>query len=274
MKTILVATDYTDSAESAFKYAAFIASFIKADVALFNNYTFDIHSLNGLITASAMGDMIRKNKLRLDEYAEGLSLKYKRPIKAFSLTTMTTESLEEILSKLGVGLLVMGMKKNAGEYHFSGNTSNAIIKNSKVPVLVVPDKIVLKMPERILYACDYQNLPKDEHLKVLIELVKAFGSELQVFHVNKHQTAENIEQDLKAAFLNKMENAISSLNHTYCDVNSKDFMESLKLGLNNFNADILVMSPHKYGFWTSLIHKSKTKEMALTSEIPLLSIPS
>jgi hypothetical protein len=33
------------------------------------------------------------------------------------------------------------------------------------------------------------------------------------------------------------------------------------------------MMPNKYGFWGSLIHRSKTRIMASGSEIPLMSLP-
>lgn len=275
MKTILVATDYSESAESALKYAAFIASFTKADVILFNNYSPDIHALNGLITANALDVLVRKNKEHLEKYAENLSLKYNRPLKTYTLSSMTTESLEGLIDKTGANLVVMGLKKSTqGEYHISGMTSEIVIKNTRVPVLVVPEQVELKMPERILYACDYQALPKDDHLNVLKEVAKAFGSELQVFHVYKNETIVAAEQELKESFLVEIESAMSNLDHTYHNLKAKNFIEGLKKGIKDFNADILVMSPHKYGFWSSLIHKSKTREMILNSEIPLLSIPS
>jgi hypothetical protein len=39
------------------------------------------------------------------------------------------------------------------------------------------------------------------------------------------------------------------------------------------NSNLLVMIPKKYGFWESLIHRSKTREMASGLNIPMLSIP-
>lgn len=274
MKTILVATDYSQSAESAIKYASFIASFTKANVALFNNYVFNIHALNGLIPPNAMDDIVKSNQDKLQQYAEKLSLKYNRPLKAYSITSMTPDALDHLIDKLDIGLIVMGMRKDSEEEHLTGITSNAIITNNKVPVLVVPEGIVLKMPERVLYACDYQAAPKEEHLTALKEIAKVFGSELQVFHVYKNAIGEETDMEVKDVIINEIESSIASLSHTYRDVKAKDFVEGLKKGIRDFDADLLVMSPHKYGFWNSLIHKSKTREMVFKSAIPLLSIPS
>jgi nucleotide-binding universal stress UspA family protein len=188
---------------------------------------------------------------------------------------MTLQLFEDLVEKTGANLIVMGMRKYTGEgYPVSGITSDIIIKNTKVPVLVVPEQVAMKLPERVLYACDYQALPKEEHLNVLKDMAKAFGSELQVFHVYQNEALKETEQELKKSILDEIESAMSSVDHTYRDMRAKDFVEGLKTGIRDFNADILVMSPHKYGFWTSLIHKSKTREMVLKSEIPLLCIPS
>lgn len=274
MKTILVATDYSQSAESAIKYASFIASFTKANVALFNNYVFNIHALNGLIPPNAMDDIVKSNQDKLHQYAERMSLKYKRPLSAYSITSMTPDALDQLIDKLDIGLIVMGMRKDSDEDHLTGITSNAIITNTKVPVLVVPEGIVLKMPERVLYACDYQAAPKEEHLATLKDIAKVFGSELQVFHVYKNAVGEETDREEREFIINEIESSIASVNHTYRNVKAKDFVEGLKKGITEFDADLLVMSPHKYGFWNSLIHKSKTREMVFKSAIPLLAIPS
>ena len=274
MRTILVATDYSESAETALKYVTFIASFTKAKIVLFNNYNFNIHALNGRISASAMDTLVKENRHRLEKYAEKLSEKYDTPLSTCTLTSMTEESLEQLAKKLDAGMIVMGMKENAEWPHVHSNTSATIISNVCLPVLIIPEGVEIKLPERVLYACDYHSVPKEDHLTELKEIATTFGSELQVFHVWKSPALATADTELKKAVLSQLEDSIGTLNHTYRDVDAKDIIEGLKKGIREFKADILVMSPHKYSFWNSLFHKSKTREMVFKSAIPLLSIPS
>lgn len=274
MKTIIVATDYSESAEVALKYAAFLARFTKTKIALLNIYSFNIHALNGLISPAAMDRIIEDNQRHLEEYSEKLSSKYQIPMSVHLLTSAEENILEEFAEKIDGGLIVMGMKRNSEEQSLSRNISTAIINNTRLPVLVIPNGVTFKMPERLLYACDYHSLPKENHLDELKELATAFGAELQIFHVSKTPADTEIEEEMKAAVVERIENSVSTLKLTYQDKKAKDIIEGIKAGINDFKADILVMSPYRYGFWRSLFHNSKTREMALQSTVPLLSLPS
>lgn len=272
MKTIIVATDYSDSAEVALKYATFIARLTKTKIALLNIYTFNIHALNGRISPAAMDNLIESNQQHLEHYAKKLSLKYDIALSAHTLTSIEDYSLEKFAQSLNAGLIVMGMNRNLSDQSLSGNISSSIIKNTKLPVLVVPQGVEFKLPERLLYACDYHAVPNEDHLQELNEIAGTFGAEVQVFHITKNPF--QADEALQAIIIEQLENSLQPVSHSYRDKNARDIIEGLKEGIDEFKADILVMSPHKYGFWSSLFHKSKTREMALKSTIPLLSLPS
>lgn len=273
MKTIIVATDYSERAETALKYAVLLARLTKAKIALLNIYSFNIHALNGLITPAAMDALIADNQTQLDEYCKKLSAKYEVPLSAYTRTSGDEETLDKFAKQIDAGLIVMGMRRDFEEQSLTGNISSAIISNTLLPVLVIPDGVNFKLPERLLYACDFQQLPGTEHLNSLKELATTFNAELQIFHVSQTPVAAG-DSNLKQALVERIENSVGTLKHTYRDKNAKDIIEGIKQGLNEFKADILVMSPHRYGFWRSLFHKSKTREMALQSSVPLLSMPS
>jgi len=50
-------------------------------------------------------------------------------------------------------------------------------------------------------------------------------------------------------------------------------IKAIKNELQVSGADLLIMVPYRYGFWNSLIQRSKTRMMASKSSVPLLSIP-
>ena len=270
MKPIIVATDYSECAEAAIRYAALIARYTKTDLHLFNVHSFDIHALNGLINAAEMKRSSENNQLRLENYAENLSDKFNIPMTARTFTMFTEETLGELVSNLNAGMIVMGMNKNFDENRLSGSVSNTIISNTRVPVLVVPEGLKLKLPERILFACDYQTIPDEGHFEALKAMANSFGAELRIFHVSEQNT---VLKD-KVAITEKIEAYIGDIHHSFKEKHQSDTLTALEAEVNEFEADIVIMSPHKYGFWSSLFHRSKTREMALRSTVPLLSVPS
>ncbi|SPW34593.1 Uncharacterised protein [Elizabethkingia miricola] len=69
-----------------------------------------------------------------------------------------------------------------------------------------------------------------------------------------------------------MDNGLAGVSHYYKNVLSDNVVAAIKDEIVDTQADLLVMVPHKYGFWESVIHRSKTSIMASGNNIPLLSI--
>lgn len=272
MKTIIVATDYSKSSETAFQYAAAIGSRMGLDIVLLNSFHFNIHALNGLIRPSDINELATTNSQRLEQYAKSLAERFKIKVTPCSLNSMTRPMLEKLAVKMEAGFIVMGMKASTSE-HFTGTASTIIFTNTAVPVLVIPEGSEIKLPRRLLYACDYQSLPSDEHLNSLKKLASVFYSDLQVFHVDDG-TAEAEQYFEEARIAAKLDRSLATLNPSYKTVAANNILERVQRAAKESSADILVMSPHKYSFWHKLLYKSKTKEMAIKAPIPLLSIPA
>ncbi|MNX96122.1 hypothetical protein D3C86_1284240 [compost metagenome] len=63
------------------------------------------------------------------------------------------------------------------------------------------------------------------------------------------------------------------MKYIYKTVRSNAVINEIEKEIKRYQADILVMVPKKYGFWDSLVHKSKTRIMASGLDVPLLSFP-
>lgn len=273
MKPIIVATDYSEGAENALKYAAYVARFTRANIILFNSFQISIHAANGLISPEAFNELIARNKERLNEYAEHSSEKLQVAMTVCSNGGVIENELNDLAETAGASMIVMGMRGNSTEYKLFGNTTTAVISEANVPVLVIPESVVFKLPQRILYACDYTVIPGEDELKMLNEIVNSFKAELCILHVGKEAdltVASGYGDNLVAQ---QLETHLQEIPHSYRDVSSASVVEGIRQVIEEYNADILVMSPHKYGFWQSLFHKSKTREMVLTGNIPLLVLP-
>ena len=84
---------------------------------------------------------------------------------------------------------------------------------------------------------------------------------------------ESINEELKIETPSILNKELEDVTHFYKNVKSNSVIESIESEIKKSNSDLLVMMPKKYGFWESIVHKSKTRVMASGQNIPLLSIP-
>src|SRR5690606_23229824 len=94
------------------------------------------------------------------------------------------------------------------------------------------------------------------------------GSKLEVLHVENASLRKNYGQ-VVAEEIPQLED----VEYTYKNYNSDDVIKAIKDEIQRLDAELLIMIPRKYGFWESLVRRSKTRMMASGLSIPLLSIP-
>jgi nucleotide-binding universal stress UspA family protein len=273
MQTIIIATDYSAAATNALQYAASLASVVKADLILFNSYHLNPHAANGLVTSTGMEQMISNNNTHLQELADETAKKYGLNVGWASKSNDTVEELVKYATDQNVDLVVMGIESNLIEYELFGNTTTAVIKHLRCPVLVVPNDVPFKGIEKILYAYEHTCLDQDNHLDVMKEIARKFSAQLQVFHVDtkaKAGAAVAVDDSVTST----VDGLLEDVDHTYNFVGYPKIGEGIARGVEDFEADLLVMVPHKTGFLESLLKGSNTRSMTLKTRVPLLVLPN
>ena len=141
MKTILVPTDFSKSANNAALYAANLAKEMKARILLYNVYDFPIGVAGDyavpLITPSELKkeseNLLKKTAANLQKIA---------PIE-IKCKAMMGAAIDEILAEeRKASFIVMGMK-GAGKLSelLIGSITTGVLKKTKKPLLVIPYKI-------------------------------------------------------------------------------------------------------------------------------------
>ena len=273
MKTIIVATDYSEAANNALQYAAKLASTFKADLILFNAFYLPVHASNSLLTPAGIDQMIDHSKDRLQQLAVETAQKYRLNVSWVSKISNTIGELEECVKECKADLVVMGMESDLIEYKLFGNTTTSAIRRLPCPVMVVPTGVSFKEIDKILFACEYRYLDKENKLELLKALAKRFKAELQIFHVETHQK-DTVPMALDTQIINAVDDLLEEVNHTYSYIEDDDIGKGLNKGIQAFQPDLLVMVPHKAGFFESLFKGSTTRKMTLTTHVPLLVLPN
>lgn len=270
MKRILVATDHSAPADNAMNYAANIAKQMNAEIVLFSVYKMSIHAGNAMASLENIDKLKKVSEERLEEAARELSQRYKIPVSWKLGVNGTIEALNAMTDDSPVDLVVMGIESDLTEYKMFGNTTTDAIKLRKFPILVVPNDYKYDGIQRIMYACEASYIKDGCTLDVLKNITRAYDAELDVLHVLDANS--KMSGDIQLEFI--VDQVLNDVAHEYKYVQNTKVGEGIAEALKTYPSDLLVMVPHKIGFFESLIKGSQTNHMTVRTRIPLLVIPN
>jgi nucleotide-binding universal stress UspA family protein len=271
--TIIAATNFSDTANNAVAYAAGLAKTTNAKLVLFNSFSLGLHSSNAHITGEAMQKQIEKATGKLGVFGKEIADLYGIEVSCFCKYSFLEDQLTSIIEDTNAELVVMGMAERSFEQELLGNSTTSVIKNLNIPVLAVPKNASFQNIQKILYACDTLSFSSIKRFSWLKDIVGNLGAELEFFSVD--EKIDDLKQEQGVQLLNSsLEEEFKEVKYIYKTVKSNAVINEIKKEIKNYNADILVMVPQRYGFWDSLVHKSKTRIMAAGLDIPLLSFPN
>lgn len=274
MKTIIVATDFSENANNALQYAGALAAYANASVVLFNAFQIPVHASNARISAAGVNELLNLSKVQLEKLALEASQKFGIKVDVKIKLEDLSEGLDALVTGVKADLVVMGMHANDWSDRLFGNTTTAIIRSANYPLLVVPPDAVFTEVKKILYAFDSSRLTSPATLSFLSAFASRFKAEVQVFHVVKPKRSMATEIESEKKVCPEIEAALGNVTHSYKDVVEPIVIQGIEKGVKESGADLLVMVPHKLNMWESLLNQSTTRSMCLRTNIPLLILPN
>lgn len=271
MKKIIVATDYSAEAENAADFAAAVAAEQGHELILFNYSEISIHVLNARVSGNAIDEILEIYHANLNRAAQALAKKYNVKVTPHLASGNFYESLVNCINQFGAVAVVMGMASKSVEQDLLGNTTTSAIHKLQFPILAIPVTTRYHGFHKVLFACDMEKGVADKVLGNVHELATAFGATVEVLYVK-----DKIDELLGAeeAEHEAIDKNFAGINYYYKNVQSRKIINAIQDEIKAIDADLLVMAPYKYGFWDSMVHRSKTRMMASGNDIPLLSLPS
>ncbi|OOV17597.1 universal stress protein [Flavobacterium sp. LM4] len=269
--SIIAATNFTATASNAVNYAAAFAKVKGSRLILFNSFTLSIHSSNSRISGDNMQLELNNSEERLKHLADDIARLYSIEVESLCLYSSLEEELPLLIEKNQTELVVMGMAERSIEQDLLGNSTTWVIKNVDIPVLAVPHSARFVSEKKILFAFESRNLESIQKLSWFSQTAEALKAEVEFFSVD-HRVEEMIEQQQEV--IGEKEQSEQRAEYRFKSIRSSDVVREIKKEIENYNADMLVMVPQKYGFWDSMVHISKTRTMASGLQIPLLSLPN
>ena len=265
--SIIVATNFSILSENAFLYASGLTKQFQTELVLFHAFKLPVHAANSRLSAISLDSLFEKNKVKLKKTAAYLSEKFQIKVTYKSTYSNLGEEVDLLMKEHKARFLVIGMSPKSIEQNLIGNPTTSVISMKEFPVLAIPIEAKFKEVKQILFACD---LLQDIPLKTLAKLRQValnLKAAVTVFYVD--QKVEELQTDTT----NTLDKELKDVTHFYKNVKSNSVIDAIEDEIKKSNSELLVMMPKKYGFWESIVHKSKTRVMASGQNIPLLSIP-
>jgi nucleotide-binding universal stress UspA family protein len=271
MKKIIIATDYSAEAENAADYAGAMAAERGHELILFNFSEISIHLLNARVSSNTIDEILELYQTNLNKAAHALSKKYNVKVTPHLASGNFYESLVTCINQYEAAAVIMGMANKSVEQDLLGNITTSTIHKLQFPILAIPITTKYHGIHKILFACDMEKGVEDKVLENVHETATAFGATVEVFYVkNKIEELQGAEEAEHAV----IDKTFAGINYYYKNIQSHKIIEAIQDEVQETKADLLIMAPYKYGFWDSMVHRSKTRMMASGNNVPLLSLPS
>jgi len=266
---ILIPTDFSAPAAIAALYGMQLAKSLNGSVTLvwYNAIQTSKKSL-------AKWKMLEKEmKALAEEDATHLMADLKAEVRQGPPLTFTSISgtnfsvaLDDFAQKENFDLIVMGTKGATGmKKVLVGSNAAAVINNSSLPVLVVPETCEYKPFKRIVYSSDLKKL--EAEAKTMAKLASLFKAELHVLHI-----ADSLTQTKQAKnLLPELVKACGYSKIIFKELVDEQIDSAIDRYIKEIDADLLSMFTHKLDFYEKLFGKSVTREMAFHSSVPLLA---
>lgn len=292
MKNLLILTDLSSNAFHAAEYGYHIANKIKSDKIILL-HSFDSNSLYGPNDATAMIGAVEATGIfnNYEWVEEQIST-----IKNSSLEELKkiTEQLKPILdyepmvscrvedaplhaivNKIAMQekaeIVIMGFKGRTGlEKVFLGSNALKAIDTIHNPLLIVPPTAKLEVPQRVLLAVDLIQIRSNHIFKMIDFFANTVKCEVAIVHVNNKELSDRTQSEsAKQTMLQ-----FKDMNLMLYFINDDDIVIGIKRFAKEYGASLIISLHHEQGFFSSLFHKSITKELAQHSDLPILVLQS
>ncbi|MBO9729059.1 MAG: universal stress protein [Chitinophaga sp.] len=275
MKTILVPTDFSDTAYNAAIYALSLAKNLGSTrIVLYHAYELivpvpDIPTMIPMVNPddlqAASQEGLEKMKKELQDLV---------PADASLVTradnTLLAATIEEVCKNEEVDLIVMGITGGSKmEEVLIGSNTIDVVKHTSYPVLIIPGNAKYKPIEKIVFAADLRKVAETTPVEPLKKLLHIFNAELHVINIDHESRHFSTDTPFETLMLDTL---LEDFHPVYHFIDNPDVVEGIVEFAEENNADIVLTIPKKHGLFESIFRRSRTLKLAYKTHIPLLTL--
>jgi len=263
MKTILCPVDFSDISANAANYAVRLARDLDAEVIL--AHAQHVPVLDANTPPSSVKELMDEQQLevskKLDEMAADIKSHLGGNIRTWQTFGLVVDMIKEVQNEMSIDLVVMGTKGATNSFdRWIGTTSSDVMERCDLPVVIVPEGSVYIGWGKVGYATDFTQ-ETDNGILDFQEFVKPFKSDLTIVHVSNRK----VDADEMMAVVKHFEPKAN-----VDTIAGEDTTQELNDYVWENDIQLLALKRHKRSFFGNLFHKSITKEITITTKMPLL----
>ena len=276
MQRILVPTDFSPTAEKAFRFALDIATKAKGTVILYHVYTPEESTF--IDTEQKSKQYNTQTETNLVKRLQRLKKKVTADTHDVPVSTIVGRSplIDNILSFAEdnhIDLIVMGTQGASGlKKIIIGSVAARIVEKTDIPVLLVPEKFEWIEPKRIVFITNYLQTDR-QALSGVLALAKLYEAALTIVHlVDVFAKEENEKIDFDN-YAHAMHRELNEFNLKFKLLKTSSVTETMENLYKEIPYDMLAMVRRKKSFLKKFFVKSFTQHIAYVTNQPLLVVP-
>jgi nucleotide-binding universal stress UspA family protein len=244
MKNILVPTDFSEEAENALKVAAQLARKYNSEIFLTHILELPLNQLSNLTSQTELPEAMFFLKLAQQRFEEVLDKDYLEGLTIYEHVEYRKgfANINEICQEEEIDMIVMGSHGADGfQEMFIGSNAEKVVRNSKVPVLVIKNNHDNFDVDNLVFASDFNNDSKETYAQAA-KIANTFGAKLHLLMV---VTASNFLTTIEAQ--KRIDDFIAGTSFENYTVNIYNDV-TVESGILNFSktisADLIGISTH------------------------------
>jgi len=270
MPEIIAATDFTDIAENAVRYACNLAQACDASVIVTHSFIIPVAFSDTPMPVMPVDEGREIAEEKMTELIGKLQSEFPElPITGKVMYGDIVDSLQEYIEDEAKPWMIVVGNSDVDDENaiWLGSTVLNALKNLSYPVMAVPPGVSYKPIQKICFTCDMKHVTNELPAQQLLSLAEETRAELHVLTVGHN------DKDLKPDTVMENEELhtyLSAANPQYHYVDSKDIDAAIQNFVAANGIDWLVAIPHKHSFFE--FHKSHVKAMVRMTHIPLVAL--
>ncbi len=262
MPHILLPTDFSDASLNAVRFA--ITHFGGARTTFTLVHSFLEPRLDDTLLPEITG-IARKQAVRAMAAFERKCRKlddnalFRRSVEP----TWLPDAINDVVHDQGADLVILG-SQGTGMNMIYGSMAVEVVRKVELPVLVVPGEWVPGPIKRIMLTHDGGPM-NGPTLAPLLQFAKRKKAEVVVTHVRGNSISMDAGMDRQA-----VKELLPGLHVTFVTVQGDSVASTIDEVAAEGRIQLVAAIHRKRGFWKGLLHRSRTKRMALHTHVPLL----
>lgn len=275
MKKLLVAIDFSPASKSAFEFAARLSIQLKLSLTAIH-VAAPIKNISETVDTSLVAKMEEKENAQLAAQLRRFTTIYPES-GAEALTASPRpkclvrrgDAAKEILQtalKEEMAMIVIGTKaKHTIWQQVFGSLTTALISESPISILIIPEKNKVETVKNIAYATAV-NLEEEEVLPSLFHFAEGLGATIHPFYVNslKSERFKFKEEGMNTNWRLEDSPGVVTM------IREKSVIDGIAYFLEKYPNEILSLYVPKRAFFEQIFHRSLSKQIAYSTRIPLL----